>query len=37
MGNTFGAMVRVIDIVDLDEKDSFVKFLKFHGELRHVG
>lgn len=36
MGDTFGAIRREIDIVDLDEKTPFVEYLKAHGELHRV-
>lgn len=36
MGDTFGAIKKEIDIVDLDENTPFVKYLKTHGELQRV-
>jgi len=36
MGDTFGAIKREIDIVDLDENTPFTEYLKSHRELRHV-
>jgi predicted nucleotidyltransferase len=36
MGDTFGAIRREIDIIDLDEKNSFVDYLRAHGELHRV-
>jgi uncharacterized protein len=36
IGDTFGAIRREIDIIDLDEKTPFVSYLKEHGELHRV-
>ena len=36
IGDTFGAIRREIDIIDLDEKTPFVSYLKDHGELHRV-
>lgn len=36
IGDTYGAIKREIDIVDLDDKNSFTKYLKTHGELQRV-
>jgi len=36
MGDTFGAIRREIDIVDLDEKTPFIDYLRSHGELQRV-
>jgi predicted nucleotidyltransferase len=36
MGDTFGALKREIDIIDLDENTPFVEYLKSHGELKRV-
>ncbi|MDD5672963.1 MAG: nucleotidyltransferase domain-containing protein [Chitinivibrionales bacterium] len=36
MGDTFGALKREIDIIDLDENTPFVEYLKSHGELHRV-
>jgi len=36
IGETFGAIRREIDIIDLDEKTPFVSYLKEHGELHRV-
>jgi uncharacterized protein len=36
MGDTFGAIKREIDIIDLDEENSFVEYLKSHGKLQRV-
>lgn len=36
MGDTFGAIKKEIDIVDLDENTPFIKYLKTHGELQRV-
>lgn len=36
IGDTFGAIKREIDIVDLDEKNPFVEYLKSHGKLQRV-
>jgi predicted nucleotidyltransferase len=36
MGDTFGAIEREIDIIDLDENNAFVEHLKYHGNLKRV-
>ena len=36
IGDTFGAIRREIDIIDLDEKTPFISYLKEHGELHRV-
>lgn len=36
MGDTFGAIKKEIDIVDLDENTPFIEYLKTHGELQRV-
>ncbi len=36
MGNVFGALKREIDLIDLDEKNPFVEYLKKFGELRRI-
>lgn len=36
MGRAEDVLNREIDLIDLDEKNSFVEFLKTHGELQHV-
>jgi predicted nucleotidyltransferase len=36
MGRAEDVLDREIDLVDLDEKNQFVDFLKSHGELHHV-
>jgi hypothetical protein len=36
MGDTFGAIRQEIDIIDPDEKSSFVDYLRTHGELHRV-
>lgn len=37
MGRAEDVLNREIDLIDLDESNPFVEFLKSHGELRHVG
>jgi predicted nucleotidyltransferase len=36
MGRAEDILNREIDLIDLDEKNPFVEFLKSHGELQHV-
>jgi predicted nucleotidyltransferase len=36
MGRAEDVLNREIDLIDLDEKNPFVEFLKSHGELRNV-
>ena len=36
MGQAEDVLKREIDLIDLDEKNPFVDFLKSHGELLHV-
>lgn len=36
MGDTFGAIKREIDIVDLDESTPFIEYLKTHEVLKRV-
>ena len=36
MGSTINAIKREFDLVDLDEKNPFVDYLKTHGELQRV-
>jgi uncharacterized protein len=36
MGRAEDILQREIDLIDLDEKNPFVEFLKSHGELLHV-
>jgi predicted nucleotidyltransferase len=36
MGSTLNVIKREFDLVDLDEKNPFVDYLKSHGELRRV-
>jgi predicted nucleotidyltransferase len=36
MGRAEDVLNREIDLIDLDENTPFIRFLKSHGELRHV-
>jgi uncharacterized protein len=36
MGSTMNAIKREFDLVDLDEKNPFVEYLKSHGKLQRV-
>jgi predicted nucleotidyltransferase len=36
MGSTLNVLKREFDLVDLDEKNAFVEYLKTHGELQRV-
>ena len=36
MGRAEDVLNREIDLIDLDEQNTFVEFLKTHGELQHV-
>lgn len=36
MGDTFGVLKREVDIIDLDDKNSFVEYLKSFGKMQRV-